>query len=135
MSAAEVALALFTLCNTVRVAAYLPQIVRIGRDASGAAAISYGTWTMFGFSHLSTVFYALVALGDLVMALVFATNAVSCAAIVALTAWKRRRHPALARTTDERLHRTARGRPPGPHPRLRASPAFPSRPRPRVFHP
>ena len=91
MTAPEIALAVFTLCNTVRIFAYIPQIIRIGQDTTGAAAISYGTWAMFGFSHVSTVFYAAVAVGDLVMAAVFAGNTCCCAAIIGLTVWKRAR--------------------------------------------
>jgi len=41
----------FTACNTARVFAYLPQIMKISRDTQGAAAISYTTWTLFGASN------------------------------------------------------------------------------------
>jgi hypothetical protein len=36
-------IALFTAMNSIRIFAYLPQILCIGRDNSGASAISYGT--------------------------------------------------------------------------------------------
>jgi uncharacterized protein with PQ loop repeat len=86
---ADAALIVFTACNTARVFAYLPQIVKIGRDAQGAAAISYTTWTLFGVSHLSTVAYAILVVDDWRMAAVFAANTLCCALIVSLTAWKR----------------------------------------------
>ena len=86
---ADVALGAFTLCNTARVFAYLPQIVKIGRDTQGAAAISYTTWSLFGVSHLSTVAYAILVVNDWRMAAVFAANTLCCAFIVGLTAWKR----------------------------------------------
>lgn len=86
---ADVALAVFTICNTLRVFAYLPQIVKIGRDRQGAAAISYTTWMLFGASHLSTVAYAVLVVDDWRMAAIFAANTLCCGIIVGMTAWKR----------------------------------------------
>jgi hypothetical protein len=91
MNSADLALAAFTACNSVRVFAYVPQLVKIGRDNDGATAISYATWGMFALSHLSTVGYAVFAVGDWKMGAVFTANALCCAAILALTAYKRRR--------------------------------------------
>ena len=89
LTPADAALIVFTACNTARVFAYLPQIVRISRDSQGATAISYATWTLFGVSHLSTVAYAILVVDDWRMAAVFAANTMCCAVIVSLTAWKR----------------------------------------------
>jgi uncharacterized protein with PQ loop repeat len=89
VTAAEAALVVFTVCNTARVFAYLPQIVKISRDTQGAWAISYATWTLFGMSHLSTVAYAILVVDDWRMAAVFIANTLCCALIVSLTAWKR----------------------------------------------
>jgi uncharacterized protein with PQ loop repeat len=86
---ADVALIVFTACNTARVFAYLPQIVKIRHDTQGATAISYTTWIFFGVSHLSTVAYAVLVVDDWRMATVFAANTGCCAIIVGLTAWKR----------------------------------------------
>lgn len=86
---ADAALLVFTACNTARVFAYLPQIVKIGRDTQGATAISYTTWMLFGLSHLSTVAYAILVVNDWRMAAVFAANTVCCGVIVGVTAWKR----------------------------------------------
>src|SRR5919112_6030673 len=86
---ADAALGVFTLCNTARVFAYLPQMIKIGRDTQGATAISYATWTLFGVSHLSTVAYAVLVVDDWRMAAVFIANTVCCLVIVGLTAWKR----------------------------------------------
>ena len=47
MAIADITLAAFTLCNSLRVVAYLPQIARAARDRSGAEAISVGTWGLF----------------------------------------------------------------------------------------
>jgi uncharacterized protein with PQ loop repeat len=86
---ADIALGVFTVCNTARVFAYLPQIVKIGRDTQGATAISYTTWALFGVSHLSTVTYAVLVVDDWRMAAVFAANTLCCLVILGLTAWKR----------------------------------------------
>jgi hypothetical protein len=58
-------------------------------DTQGAAAISYMTWGLFGASHLSTVAYAVLVVGDWRLAPIFAENTVCCAIIVGLMAWKR----------------------------------------------
>jgi len=80
----------FTVMNTLRIVAYVPQMFKAAQDANGASAISYATWTLFLISHLTTIAYALVGLGDLVMALVFAANALACLAIISIT-WVKRR--------------------------------------------
>lgn len=104
MNSADIALAAFTTCNSVRVFAYVPQLIKIGRDTEGAAAISYATWGMFTLSHLSTVAYALVAVNDWKMAGVFVANTLCCSAILALTVYKRRR------TQNEHRHRPTSNR-------------------------
>jgi len=55
--------------NSIRVFAYVPQIVRAARDRNGAVAISMTTWSLFFASHVTTIAYALVCLSDPVMAL------------------------------------------------------------------
>lgn len=89
MTSAEMALAAFALCNSVRVFAYVPQIIAVARDEGGASAISYTTWGLFAVSHLSTVAYALLVVADWRMAAVFIANTLCCLVIVGLTAWKR----------------------------------------------
>ena len=89
MDAAEFALLLFTAVNSLRVVAYVPQILKVARDQSGASAISYTTWGMFAVSHLSTVLYAVLHVQDARMATVFAANFVASCLILGLTAWKR----------------------------------------------
>jgi hypothetical protein len=89
MTPAEVALALFALCNSVRVFAYVPQIIAVARDTGGASAISYSTWGLFAVSHLSTVAYAVLVVDDWRMAAVFIANTICCLFIVGVTAWKR----------------------------------------------
>src|SRR5215813_5252264 len=92
MTLADVTLTAFTLCNSLRVVAYFPQIARAARDQSGAEAISFGTWGLFLVSHTSATAYALVNQGDWAMASVFTGNAIGCGAILLIAAWKRSRH-------------------------------------------
>lgn len=87
-----VILTLFVLINSVRIFAYLPQIVRATRDSNGCAAISVWTWAMFLASHATTIAYSVTVLGDLVMAVIFLGNAAACFLIVAVTVIKRRRY-------------------------------------------
>jgi hypothetical protein len=89
-------LGIFTLINSLRVLAYIPQIVRAARDTGGASAVSIMTWALFLLSHLTTIAYAVVCIGDLVMALIFFGNAMACVAIVGITLMKRRCHAAAA---------------------------------------
>ena len=92
MTVPEITLAAFMLCNSLRVVAYVPQIARAAKDQSGAQAISFATWSLFLFSNLSAVAYALVNKGDWTMASMFLANAIGCSAILLIGAWKRAQH-------------------------------------------
>jgi len=92
MTAADITLAAFTLCNSLRVVAYVPQITRAARDSGGAQGVSFATWSLFLFSNVSAVAYALVNKGDWTMATMFLANALGCTAILLIGAWKRARH-------------------------------------------
>lgn len=85
-------LALFAFVNSVRIVAYIPQILKASRDGNGASAISCLTWGLFLASHLTTILYAVVCLGDLLMAAIFMGNAFACIAIVSVTLSRRRAH-------------------------------------------
>ena len=91
MTLAEITLALFSLCNFLRVGSYLPQILRVANDNEGAKAISYWTWSMWIAANGSTAAYALVNVADRALFIVSALNTLGCAAVVVLTMWKRRR--------------------------------------------
>lgn len=100
MTIEDVTLAAFTLCNSLRVVAYVPQIIRAARDRSGAEAISFTTWTLFLLSHASAAAYALVNKEDQTMAVIFLCNVAGCAAILTIAAYSRSRYRRL------RLERT-----------------------------
>jgi hypothetical protein len=92
MTVADITLAAFTLCNSFRVLAYIPQIAKAAIDETGAEAISFGTWSLFLVSHASSMAYALVNKEDWTMALMFLSNAIGCAAILLIAAAKRIRY-------------------------------------------
>src|SRR5215831_6892432 len=92
MTVADITLAAFTLCNSARVVAYVPQITRAAIDRGGAQAISFTTWALFLLSNASAVAYALVNKDDWAMAVLFLGNAAGCATIIGVGLWKRVRH-------------------------------------------
>jgi hypothetical protein len=47
MALEDITLALFAVCNSIRVFAYVPQIRKAALDRNGASAISYTTWALF----------------------------------------------------------------------------------------
>src|SRR6478735_3932593 len=89
MTVADVTLAVFTLFNTLRFLAYVPQIAKALKDQSGAEAISFGTWSLFLASHMSAMAYAIEKQGDWKMAPLFLSNALGCGTILLIAACKR----------------------------------------------
>ena len=92
MTVADTTLAVFTLFNSLRFLAYVPQIAKAIKDQSGAEAISFGTWALFLASHASAMAYAIENQGDWKMAFLFLSNALGCGVILLIAAWKRCRH-------------------------------------------
>lgn len=89
----------FSITNVGRLLAYLPQILLLLRDRGPAATTSGLTWALFLVSNCATAAYAAVLADDLGMTLMFAANAVCCAAIVALVLHRRQQwRRALPRT-------------------------------------
>jgi hypothetical protein len=89
MDTPEITLAIFYIFNLLRICAYLPQILRVALDDDGAKAISYTTWSVWIGANGSTAAYALVIIPNWTLFAVNVVNAVGCAAVVVLTAWKR----------------------------------------------
>jgi hypothetical protein len=94
MTLADYALAAFVVLNGGQAAAHLPQMARIYRAPRGASAVSPVPspipWALLAAANIATVSYALAVSGDRVMAAMFALNATTCLAIVALSALRRR---------------------------------------------
>ena len=91
----------FAFFSVLRLAAYVPQIVKIMRDATGARAIANTTWMLFAVSHLATALYAMIALRDAVIGAVFIANTTCCLVIVGLVL---RSRIAFARRTTVSPH-------------------------------
>ena len=92
MTLEEMTLALFAICNGVRIVAYVPQALKAATDKNGASAISLTTWFLFLVAHLSTIAYALINSSDWGLAACFTGNALCCVAILLITCSKRRSH-------------------------------------------
>jgi hypothetical protein len=92
VTVADITLATFTLCNSLRVLAYVPQIAKVATDRSGVKAISFSMWGLFLLSNMSAVAYAVVNRADWTMAAMFLGNAVGCAIILLVSVWKRAQH-------------------------------------------
>lgn len=91
MDIKDLTLVAFTICNSLRLLAYTPQILSAARDRGNCAGVSCATWAMFLLANSSASAYALINLTDLRMAVVFAVNAACCAVILAIVGYKRRR--------------------------------------------
>ncbi len=88
----DLSLLAFTICNSLRLVACLPQIISAAQDRSGCAGVSCATWTMFLLANSTAAVYATVNLGDWNMAVLFAGKGLCCAAILAIVGYKRQRH-------------------------------------------
>ena len=89
MAIADVMPLLFAIVNSLRILAYLPQIIVVWRDSRGADAVSIWTWMLFAISNATTMAYASVTLHDNTMVAIFAVNTVCCIAVALVTGWKR----------------------------------------------
>ncbi len=92
MDLSHIAFLLFAAFSALRMVSYLPQICRVARDANGATAISYSTWSLWVGANVATALYACVNLHDLYLASVSVVYATCCITVIVLTLIKRRRH-------------------------------------------
>jgi hypothetical protein len=79
----------FGLFNALRLVSYFPQIVAVARDRHGAQAISVSCWSIWIGANASAALYSWVNIGDAVMALTMAFNAICCTTVVTLALCKR----------------------------------------------
>ena len=84
--------ATYAVCNAARLLIYVPQIVAIARERSGAHAISMFSWVFWSFSHAVTAVYCHIVVNDPLLSSMMWGNAFGCLAVVVLTAAKRRRY-------------------------------------------
>lgn len=90
MSTADIVVVMFSVCNSLRLFAYLPQLVSVLRDRNGASGVSLTTWTLFALANGSTTTYAIVVVDDMRMGVLFACNTVFSFGIAFGTFVKRR---------------------------------------------
>lgn len=84
MSAESVVIVAFSITSACRLLAYMPQIVLLSNDSTGARSVSRTTWIMFFTANAATASYAAVVAADIAMVVVFVANTLCCGAIVAL---------------------------------------------------
>jgi hypothetical protein len=89
MNADDAIVLAYGLSNGLRLVSYVPQIVRVARDSDGAQAISCLTWNLWIAANASTALYAWTQLHDVPLTVMHVGNALCCAAVVALTVFKR----------------------------------------------
>lgn len=77
-------------CNALRMVSYVPQIVAVHRDRSGARAISLLAWSLWLLANFSTGLYGSWVSPDLLVASTGFGNAMANATVIGLTLWKRR---------------------------------------------
>lgn len=107
--------ACYAVCNAMRLLFYVPQMVAVVRDPSGAHAISLVTWGFWSFSHAVTAVYCHAVANDLLLAGMMWGNAAGCFAVVGLTVMKRRRAHSLPSPGRSRQARpVGRFHPPAP---------------------
>jgi hypothetical protein len=92
MTLQDYSLTAFAVLNGARLVAYVPQILCVFRDQSGASSVSLMTWGLFCSANLATVIYALTVTGDRLIAGVFTLNTVGCVVVFALILKKRISH-------------------------------------------
>lgn len=90
MTTTDVIVIAFSVCNSLRLFAYLPQLVSVLRDGDGARGVSLLTWTLFTVANGSTTAYAFAIVGDMRMTMLFAFNTLFSLAIAFGTFAKRR---------------------------------------------
>lgn len=90
MTGIDAIIVVFSVCNSLRLFAYLPQLVVILRDNNGASGVSLTTWTLFTIANGSTTAYAFAVVVDMRMTVLFAFNTVFSFGIAFGTLIKRR---------------------------------------------
>ncbi|HKO67635.1 MAG TPA: hypothetical protein VJU53_07510 [Burkholderiaceae bacterium] len=83
---------IYVACNAVRLLSYVPQIIAVARENSGAHAISLVTWLFWTLSNASTAVYCSTVINDVLLTSTMWGNAAGCLAVVSLAVMKRQRY-------------------------------------------
>lgn len=83
---------IYVACNAVRLLSYVPQIIAVARENSGAHAISLVTWLFWTLSNASTAVYCSTVINDVLLTSTMWGNAAGCLAVASLTVMKRQRY-------------------------------------------
>ena len=84
--------AIYAVCNALRLLSYVPQIVAVAREDSGAHAISLTSWIFWLLSHAATALYCATVVNDPLLAGMMWGNTAGCLGVVLLTTLKRQRY-------------------------------------------
>ena len=93
MTISDVAYDLCMVFHALRLVCFLPQIYKIARNTSGAAAISYSTWILWAAANSLTAIYSVTGPGHIMLAWSNGLNALCCATVIVLTALRQRARP------------------------------------------
>jgi uncharacterized protein with PQ loop repeat len=93
MMISDVAYDLCMVFHALRLVCFLPQIYKIARNTSGAAAISYSTWILWAAANSLTAIYSVTGPGHIMLAWSNGLNALCCATVIVLTALRQRARP------------------------------------------
>ena len=91
----EIIISTYAMMNSLRIFAYLPQIVTVWRAPDRAEAVSLLTWTFWALANVATTAYSAVILKDFLTMVIFAGNSVCCALVAFIVAWKRKRYSSV----------------------------------------
>jgi hypothetical protein len=101
---AIIAVAYF-LFNSFRVFTYLPQILAVSKDNTGAKAISILTWIAWTIANLTAGLYAefVLAKPDYMLAIMSYGNAIGCGTVIGIVMYKRNKMKKLEQATSQEV--------------------------------
>lgn len=90
MTGADLTLLAFAVCNILRAAAYLPQMLKLCTHPGAVASFSYTSWWLFAAANASTAAYGHVVVGDPVLSALSAFSAACCLVLIGIACWRSR---------------------------------------------
>lgn len=95
----------YFLFNSFRVFTYLPQILAVSKDNTGAKAISIFTWVAWTVANLTAGLYAefVLANPDYMLAIMSYGNAIGCGTVIGIVMYKRSKLKKLEKVATKEL--------------------------------